>query len=429
MEVHLDPSFKDMLFSARSQKYEVEFKNKLKYFFKEDMNINFYRFYNQVFDGENLIYKYIPNNIEIIFGAYFDNTFAHGFENDLSKLQVGAEGYPLICPVLDNEPYPQDVYCKDGLALATYDKNHQIIYFLFNTDYEGVARTRRMLNLILEVIDYFSKKYSGNEIFLESQEQILTPQNLPEYNKTIKGSFLKILNAKEIKRLTSILSDCNSRVDEYSRYLKEYNLKANQTRTKIDAINNICYNDININNVFVKNIEFENSEIIVYTNDIFVTDFNINIYNSLVSEQYNSAYATAKKIEEITPKFYIGRFKIVINLSDMTIRFINLNNCRKSYWSDNDNHPHVKYTGEGCLGDLAEIIAFATSNNDIELLINSCIQYLQSANLDDPAGKRIINWDLVYEKDGSLYYYNTDEKYYLLEKPSCLQDNLNDILF
>ena len=110
-------------------------------------------------------------------------------------------------------------------------------------------------------------------------------------------------------------------------------------------------------------------------------------------------------------KFYLGKFDIEINLNNMDVKFFNLNNKRKSYWGKNCNAPHVDEDGKACLGDLSELMGYAISNNDLYLLIDLCIQYLQSVNLLDSAGRYVISWDLYIEDGDSLINYETGEKF------------------
>lgn len=98
-------------------------------------------------------------------------------------------------------------------------------------------------------------------------------------------------------------------------------------------------------------------------------------------------------------KHYIGDFEIVINYGDSDIAIINTNNQRRGFWSNNDNHPHVAHSGEACFGNLEETVAELCAQQEFYALVVSLIDFLETVNEDDSAGKYITSWDVVEKKD------------------------------
>lgn len=101
---------------------------------------------------------------------------------------------------------------------------------------------------------------------------------------------------------------------------------------------------------------------------------------------------------------YIGESKIKINISPsiVDVRFYT-EQKRKGYWSEQDPHPHVSELGNPCLGSASEIIAQLLVSREWYALVTICINFLESYNEDDVAGKNYKYYDKVtINEDGSI---------------------------
>lgn len=220
-------------------------------------------------------------------------------------------------------------------------------------------------------------------------------------------------------------------MQSYTKNLKAYNKKIKLLNEDLEAIENKTLNDILLDNVYVDEVKNDGSIVHILTKDLFITHFDKQRYNELIDKKHwvssDLKYDNRKKMESDKEyKFYLGKFDIEINLNDMNVKFLNLNNKRKSYWGKNCNAPHVDNDGIACLGDLSELMGYAISNNDLYLLIDLCIQYLQSVNLSDTAGKYVISWDLYIEDGDSLINYETGKKF---EQTQISYKNIEELLF
>lgn len=93
--------------------------------------------------------------------------------------------------------------------------------------------------------------------------------------------------------------------------------------------------------------------------------------------------------------YYLGDYTININIADKTVRFINTSGIlRKSHWGDKCHHPHCNSEGRPCLGNISTQIIELIGSLDLAFLVNLCISYLQSVNINDAAGSHIVNWPL-----------------------------------
>lgn len=102
---------------------------------------------------------------------------------------------------------------------------------------------------------------------------------------------------------------------------------------------------------------------------------------------------------------------------------------RKSYWSNEDPHPHVDGNrGEACWGNTSTTLGQLISQEEFYAYITIIINFLESANEDDQAGACVRNWDLI-EEDGSVTpasesdHDDEDEAY---ETCSCCEDRVAD---
>ena len=100
-----------------------------------------------------------------------------------------------------------------------------------------------------------------------------------------------------------------------------------------------------------------------------------------------------------TEKFYaLGRirFKFEAGHASESVRIKNLTHTFVGYWPD-CAHPHVQQNTNGCLGTLGSSLAQLFGQGEYAEGIEQIIMFLQTVNLDDPAGAAIINWPLSQE--------------------------------
>lgn len=90
----------------------------------------------------------------------------------------------------------------------------------------------------------------------------------------------------------------------------------------------------------------------------------------------------------------IGAFRIEIVTSNGDVRWHNLTRTVSAYW-EGSNAPHVSGSGHACLGSMAEIIPELVGNYEFAALALVAIQFVESVNTDDPAGKYIDRWPVA----------------------------------
>lgn len=124
-------------------------------------------------------------------------------------------------------------------------------------------------------------------------------------------------------------------------------------------------------------------------------------------------YTSMIRIVEAGATYRIGRFRIEISMAggEGSLKFFNLTNGGKGPgytrpggfpegWAMtfNRHHPHVKEDGFPCLGNLGEAIPRYILANQYSVVAILALQFLQTVNTEDQAGKG-INW---WPKEGAL---------------------------
>ena len=104
-----------------------------------------------------------------------------------------------------------------------------------------------------------------------------------------------------------------------------------------------------------------------------------------------------------------GEYRIEIITDNAQVNFFNAVG-RRGYWTGNDPHPHVDgNTGEACFGNVGSTIAELCSQMQIYALMLVSLDFLESANLSDVAGRRVENWDKIGD-DGEVIEACNDEE-------------------
>jgi hypothetical protein len=283
---------------------------------------------------------------------------------------------------------------KFQVPLAVFDKSKNRLYLLWDALHH---RRRSELRMLEHIFTYFASQLTGHPLFSPADEAEL------EYNKTI--TFNSKLVTPRLRQLQSEYADAQRYLEEHRRKIAQYITESKVLGVQIEALNNSAgIPSQTIANKWVKHIETTPSGFVVYTNPLFITYINKKKFESMVqhSSKYNKYNNLLGEITKGLGKkygWYVGQYKIEVNLQEnWRIRFHNEDNKRKGYWHSGDyacNHPHVNREGEGCLGNLSELVASTQTSFEIGPLVDVLIQYLQSANLEDPAGSYLYKWDLI----------------------------------
>lgn len=170
--------------------------------------------------------------------------------------------------------------------------------------------------------------------------------------------------------------------DSRTRYMQQIEV----AEKRLDAVSEKLLKDLDniVANPKVKELFIKDGKFIVHTEPVYA-------YHDETGERY-----------------YIGNMRIEMNPQNTEVKFYG-DNPRKSYWSHHDPHPHVSgESGNACLGNVASTIAELCSQMELYALTMVCIDFLESVNTSDSAGKNIVNWDRVDEKGNIIEEADSD---------------------
>lgn len=117
----------------------------------------------------------------------------------------------------------------------------------------------------------------------------------------------------------------------------------------------------------ILNVSMLGNKIVIDTSDLIITD--------------------ARDVE-----YYGGKFKIFIDLQANNVTFDSTEK-HGGYWTEHDPHPHVSgRSGQACFGNVETTLIQLISDLELYAVTMMCLNFLQSANNDDPAGQNIRRW-------------------------------------
>lgn len=115
--------------------------------------------------------------------------------------------------------------------------------------------------------------------------------------------------------------------------------------------------------------------------------------------------------EDKNDRRLLGEMKIMLDVNNYNVKMFNETECRKGYWGDNCNHPHVSETGEPCLGNSDDMLAECKLNNDLYIAFLTILGFLQQFDTNDVAGEYYVCWDKV-DEEGNVIEKGVEDKYY-----------------
>jgi len=271
------------------------------------------------------------------------------------------------------------ILVENGLPVAEWNEDtyeFNILFDLFN----NMDNVNAKLSIFAEIIKAFNE-----QVWIVKKRQFswLLTNNKDKLIKTFSDSIAKSresLIKNDIDRLSRLENDIRT----YKTNLKTLYDQANQKRRIIETeqkyngnIGKTISDDLNLmlSNKKIKDVFIKGNKATVYTYPLFI----------------HNGSAT----------YYGGNYRIEIDMHNSNIRFFG-DNPRSSYWTDHDPHPHVNgNTGEACLGNISATIAELCSQFQLYPLSLMCIDFLESVNTSDAAGKHVVEWDLV-DKEGKI---------------------------
>ena len=270
---------------------------------------------------------------------------------------------------------------EDGVALAEYFHDTNELFILFNLFKEYNVSALNIFEYILKQWDELVWK----QVVLE---------NSWVYTKN-KENLVKRFKERMTKQKKEQIEQDREQAKRYENSIDEHKRKIKQLYDNLLRLRNqIEMEEKNLNNVNEKLI----ADLDLIVQHPKVSDLHIKDDKFIVYVPNIYAY------DDDDNRYYIGNCRIEINLDNADVHFFG-DNPRKSFWSSRDPHPHVNGNdGRACLGNVSSTIAELASRNEIYALTLVCIDFLESVNTEDAAGRNIRNWDMVDEEGNIIRY-------------------------
>lgn len=289
------------------------------------------------------------------------------------------------------------VCSQEGLPIAEFIESQNIIYILFDLTKNdvGIVKDKVLTYIMEDLCKNVIKKNIDSHLYSQAVDKTVFTNKLKD---KVASSF-----KSHIDNITSSINRKEEQIQELSRDISTIHKALILKRIELESFKK---KEESIANQAEKHLQQIIDHPLVTDISLDQDDEEKNIINILTDDIF--AYIDHNGEEK---RYYIGKFKITIDFDLNNVKFFNLNNRRKGYWTREDHHPHVNgTTGNACLGNVASTLAELFAQGEIYAIVMVAINFLQNANLEDPAGRMIFNWDEV-DEDGNIAKVGGEEEY------------------
>jgi hypothetical protein len=263
------------------------------------------------------------------------------------------------------------VFSENGYAVAEYIHAKNELNILFDLFGKFNATNKSIFTKLVDKMEQiFARKllryswvHSDDKATLSTQIQERYKQSMGEEIDRAKRDITSI--EQSIISYKNEIGNLVRRLDQRRNIVgAETNFVAQRVKKITDDLDIIAQLD-KVHDVIVRN-----SKILIKTKPIYIYDEKGN-------------------------RYYGGNYTIELVPEHSVVKFFG-DNPRRSHWSQRDPHPHVNgQNGEPCLGNLAPTIAELSAQYELYALTICAIDFLESVNTADVAGRRVENWDKV----------------------------------
>lgn len=240
----------------------------------------------------------------------------------------------------------------------------------------------------MEIVEYPEERHLIDRFELVESREYTMEEKISKINE----EFNKISK----KHNKYLLDRAKDRKQHYYRDIKHYErcLKDAWTAYKESMIDIKIYSQEAENKNYTSDIEAILNH--KYVKDISMIDESRQV---VIITDYIDIY------DEQGNKFKGNKYKLTFDYDDMTcyIEGLDEDYNRKSYWTEQDPHPHVDgNNGEACWGSAGSMLSENMNNYELYASFIVVLNFLQQVNTSDPAGEYIRNWDCIDEDGNDL---------------------------
>ena len=272
------------------------------------------------------------------------------------------------------------IFCDEGYAVAEFI-NGSNLYIFHDIAEKGTENELKIYQKILEyVLDIFaSRDKELSELRGEGRERYIADQRVKYIQECSRRTSVLIKKTEEgIRGNEKRLGELQKEIVVKAREIRGAMLKLEQIRRahgNMDEMYTIEFNKI-CQIPKVRHIVMRSGIIEVLTDTLCCRNPNTKLLHE------------------------IGKFniKVFMNGDNGCVRWFNLTRMVVGYGGQEMNAPHVYGAGNACMGNTSETFPQLIATCEYAACIFLAIQFIESVNIDDGAGRHIVNWPIVDEK-------------------------------
>jgi hypothetical protein len=317
----------------------------------------------------------------IFINATFEGVLTgEDYKLDVEEVMYGIQsGVKVILPVAHMGTV---IVTPEGRIVAEFVEDKNTINILFDVTKSPLKVFEKIMEEVNKV--FFEKTRDKSWLFTRNKSALIeqvkekavlllveerrkAENKVREYQEEMHSAKSRLANY--IRKYNSAMSKLNGSAAEEVKSLEKY-------MSELDAI---CKLEK------VKDVIVENGNVTILTHVLHIHD------DSRGKVYYGGEYSITLEPERTNVYFRGGT-------------------PRKSYWGDSCPHPHVNEHGGACLGSMQQTIAELCADYELYALALMSIDFLESVNTEDAAGKNVVSWDVV-NKDGSISPADSAERF------------------
>ncbi len=235
-----------------------------------------------------------------------------------------------------------------------------------------------------KVKEYAEKKGKG----VNNEEEVakIIEKEKEERDKVIK------------ERAEKFIEDIKKDIEKYNRYIEDCEKHLEAKKKELEALKK----EKNIKDKIKKDLKYIKEHELVKEVYYKPTIGKLVIRTKTLYMQHP---------EDENDRRLLGKMKIMLDVNNYDVKLFNETGCRKGYWGDDCNHPHVSEAGEPCLGNSGDMLAECKLNNDLYIAFLTILGFLQQFDTNDIAGEYYVCWDRV-DEEGNVIEKGAEDKYY-----------------
>ena len=265
--------------------------------------------------------------------------------------------------------------------------NGNNLYIFHDLVHKGTENEMKIFRMLLEnalkmVSPYvFAEILANKELEKEFQKE-LSKKNMSKYHDIMKKYYVDICSERFENQVKEMEEEVEGGKDEIQEMQKDLIEKIREIQDLEKRLMHLGSDK----KEFKKEIEVEFEKLLEVEKVLNV----LTNADGLVEIYTDTLYCTNPRTNKVHE---IGKFKISISQAD-GLRWENLTRQVNAY-EGGQMAPHIWKTGKACLGNMESVFPELLANYEYSILAQMAIQFVESVNVDDSAGKHIDKWPIA----------------------------------